>query len=276
MDSVQTIKRSLIQHGSHNDRIYVMRFDPVNSRDLLYELETLARKNRYGKIFAKIPADEWRAFEESDFQIEAVIPGLYKGIIDGLFVAKFFHATRRQELNPDILDRVRHWTQTASANFKKHDSRKLPEISTCRPSDAPEMSALYKQVFQTYPFPIGDPAYLQHMMNAGVPYYAIRESGRIAALAAAEIDGDHQNAEMTDFATLPKWRGQGFAGVLLNHMERSAGERGIKTVYTIARAASTGMNAVFQNRGYRYSGLLINNSQICGAIQSMTIWHKHL
>jgi putative beta-lysine N-acetyltransferase len=114
------------------------------------------------------------------------------------------------------------------------------------------------------------------MMNEGVPYYAIRESGRITALAAAEIDRDHQNAEMTDFATLPEWRGKGYAGVLLDHIERKAGEFGLKTVYTIARASSKGMNAVFQNRAYTFSGLLKNNSQICGAIQSMTIWYKHI
>jgi putative beta-lysine N-acetyltransferase len=138
------------------------------------------------------------------------------------------------------------------------------------------MSSLYKAVFQTYPFPIDDPAYLQHMMNQGMPYYAIRNDGHIAALAATEIDRAHQNAEMTDFATLPKWRGLGYAGVLLDHMEQRVNEVGIKTVYTIARVSSKGMNAVFQNRGYTYSGLLKNNSQICGAIQSMTIWHKHL
>ncbi len=276
MDVIQTIKGSIIQHGPYNDRIYVMRLGPGNSRSLLNKLESLVREKRYGKIFAKIPADAWPAFETSEFQIEATIPGLYNGMLDGLFVAKYFNAVRQQELDPHISDRILQWVQAAAVNRKDHDNRKLPEITNCDPTDTPEMSTIYKEVFQTYPFPIDDPAYLQHMMNDGVPYYAIRKFGRIAALAATEIDWDHKNAEMTDFATLPKWRSHGYAGVLLDHMEHQATRIGIKTVYTIARADSKGMNAVFQNRGYTYSGLLKNNSQICGLIQSMTIWHKHL
>ena len=114
------------------------------------------------------------------------------------------------------------------------------------------------------------------MMQEGVPYYCIRIEGRIAALAAAEIDLASKNAEMTDFATLPKWRGMGLAGMLLSHMDKKARELGLETAYTIARAGSHGMNFVFQNNGYNYAGLLKNNSQICGSIQSMTVWYKHL
>jgi len=276
MDRIQTINGSVIQHGPYNDRIYLMHLEPGDIHSLLHELEHLAHENRYGKIFAKVPADAWPVFETTGYQIEAVIPGLFNGIVDGFFVAKYRHTARQQELDPEIMDRVRQWTRTTLASPKNHESRNHPAITTCSPSDAPEMSALYKAVFQTYPFPIDDPVYLQAMMHKGVPYYAIRESGRIAALAAAEVDWNHQHAEMTDFATLPKWRGRGYAGLLLDHMEHQVTEMGLRTVYTIARAASQGMNAVFRNRGYAYSGLLKNNSQICGLIQSMTIWHKHL
>jgi len=276
MDTIQTIRGSMIQHGPHNDRIYLMRLAPGNDRSLIHELERLARQNRYGKIFAKIPADAWPTFEESDFQIEAVIPGLFNGKIDGFFIAKYCHAARQRDLDPANSDRTRQWAQAGSKNLKSYDNREFPEITSCALSDAPEMSAFYKEVFRTYPFPIDDPTYLQQMINQGVPYYAIRNAGRIAALAATEIDWDHENAEMTDFATLPNWRGHGYAGLLLDHMEHQATKSGLKTVYTIARAASRGMNHVFQNRGYTYSGLLKNNSQICGAIQSMTIWYKHL
>jgi hypothetical protein len=59
-------------------------------------------------------------------------------------------------------------------------------------------------------------------------------------------------------------------------MDKKTRKLGIKTAYTIARAASHGMNSVFKNGGYTYSGLLKNNSQICGSIQSMTVWYKHL
>ena len=138
------------------------------------------------------------------------------------------------------------------------------------------MSVIYRKVFKSYPFPIQKPTYLKRMMQEGVLYFCIRIEGRIAAIAAAEIDMVNQTAEMTDFATSPKFRGMGFAGMLLRHMDQQTGKLGIKTAYTIARAASHGMNSVFNNSGYNYAGLLENNSQICGRIQSMTVWYKHL
>jgi putative beta-lysine N-acetyltransferase len=138
------------------------------------------------------------------------------------------------------------------------------------------MSVIYQQVFKSYPFPIQKPIYLKRMMKKGVLYFCIRTESRIAAIAAVEIDLVNKNAEMTDFATLPKWRGMGFAGILLNHMDKKTRKLGIKTAYTIARAASHGMNSVFKNSRYNYAGLLKNNSQICGSIQSMTVWYKHI
>lgn len=154
----------------------------------------------------------------------------------------------------------------------------MPEdiIESCQPQDAADMSAVYRRVFRSYPFPIHQPAFLDRMMKAGHRYFCIRADGGIAALAAAEIDLPHRVAEMTDFATLPEWRGRGFAAGLLKHMHGQVRKAGIRTTYTIARAASRGMNSVFGNCGYRYAGLLKNNSQICGSIQSMTVWCQRL
>ena len=59
-------------------------------------------------------------------------------------------------------------------------------------------------------------------------------------------------------------------------MEKEVHAAGIKTAFTIARAASPGMNAVFRKHGYRYAGLLRNNTQIGGRLESMTVWYKPL
>ena len=138
------------------------------------------------------------------------------------------------------------------------------------------MSDIYHRVFRTYPFPIQKPAYLKRMMKEDVRYFCIRIDGRIVAIAAAEIDIRNENVEMTDFATMPEWRGMGLAEMLLRHMDRKMRDCGIKTAYTIARAASHGMNAVFRNKRYIYAGLLKNNTQISGQIESMTVWYKPL
>jgi hypothetical protein len=36
------------------------------------------------------------------------------------------------------------------------------------------------------------------------------------------------------------------------------------------------MNAVFRNKRYLYAGLLKNNTQISGQIESMAVWYKPL
>ena len=90
------------------------------------------------------------------------------------------------------------------------------------------------------------------------------------------MDAEHENAEMTDFATLPEFRAQGYAGILLKTMEEQMEKKGIKTVFTIARALSSGMNITFAKNGYTYGGRLVNNTNISGNIESMNIWYKKL
>ena len=276
MDLIENIQGSVIQHGSHNDRIYLMRLNSNDTDGLIANLDEMALKKGYGKIFAKIPAVKWNAFKSADYVKEAVVPGFFAGKIDGFFIAKYFSARRQKTQNVEKPFRLVKQAGEGSASNNHRTGRATQEVVSCKSSDAAEMSLIYQQVFKSYPFPIQKPTYLKRMMQEGVLYFCIRIEGRIAAIAAAEIDLASKNAEMTDFATLPKWRGMGFAGMLLSHMEKKARELAIKTAYTIARAASNGMNFVFQNSGYNCAGLLKNNSQICGSIQSMTVWYKHL
>jgi putative beta-lysine N-acetyltransferase len=251
----------------------------LNTRDvggLIAALDEMSLEKGYRKIFAKIPALEWKAFKSADYVKEAVVPGFFKGKTDGYFIAKYFPAGRKDVPNVEKYSNIVRQTVDGSASRRHRSDRVMREVVICKPSDAKEMSAFYRKVFKSYPFPIQNPKYLKRMMKEGVLYFCIRIEGRLAALAAAEVDLANQNAEMTDFATFPEWRGMGFAGLLLSFMDMRARELGLKTAYTIARAESPEMNFVFQNGGYIYAGLLTNNSQICGKIQSMTVWYKHL
>jgi putative beta-lysine N-acetyltransferase len=81
---------------------------------------------------------------------------------------------------------------------------------------------------------------------------------------------------MTDFATSAGHRGRGLGHALLGMLEEEASSRGLRTAYTIARASSVGMNIVFARRGYDFGGLLVNNTGICGAIESMNVWHRRI
>ena len=276
VDRIEKIEGSVIQHGPHNNRIYLMRLNPNATGSLITTLDEMALQKGYGKISAKIPASEWDAFNCADYATEAVVPGFFKGETDGCFMAKYFSAARKNAPNIEELARLVKQTGGGSPNNVDRSGKPRREVDVCKLSDAGDMSSLYRQVFKSYPFPIQQQTYLERMMKEGVRYFCIRVAGKIAALAAAEIDLASHNAEMTDFATLPQFRGQGLAGALLSHMEKKTRKIGIKTAYTIARAASRGMNAVFKNGEYTYAGILKNNSQICGSIQSMTVWYKHL
>ena len=53
-------------------------------------------------------------------------------------------------------------------------------------------------------------------------------------------------------------------------------QKNMRTAYTIARAISPGMNITFAKAGYKFSGTLINNTNISGGIESMNVWYKSL
>jgi putative beta-lysine N-acetyltransferase len=138
------------------------------------------------------------------------------------------------------------------------------------------MSRLYRQVFDSYPFPIHDPAFLSSAMAADTRFFCIREAGRIAALGSCEMDPENGTVEMTDFAVAPGHRGKGLAGRLLVHMESAMTCRRMRMAYTIARSASPAMNITFKKSGYRFAGALCNNTHIGGRIESMWVWYKSL
>lgn len=136
------------------------------------------------------------------------------------------------------------------------------------------MARIYREVFPSYPFPIHDPDYLLKTMLSHIKYFCIEKNGELLAVSSAEVNEEDANVEMTDFATLPGWRGNGFGQHLLANMENHMKKRNIKTAYTIARAVSLGMNIIFSKAGYQFGGRLKNNTNISGIIESMNVWSK--
>lgn len=268
-DRIETIHGSVVQHGRHNDRIYVMHLHGTGHERLIATLDRMAVENGYGKILAKIPATAWHAFQAAGYIREALVPGFFNGQIDGLFIAKFFSKNRERgarQPNLDLTDCTR----------EKQAPPAVPSVSinACAPADSAAMAAVYRQVFESYAFPIHRSEYIRHMMRKNAVYYCARIKNRMVALAAAEIDNANRCCEMTDFATLPDYRRMGLAAGLLDRLDDDALDRKMKTAYTIARADSFGMNRVFKNQEYRYAGCLTKNTQIGGRIRSMTVWYK--
>ncbi|MEJ2054291.1 MAG: putative beta-lysine N-acetyltransferase, partial [Calditrichaceae bacterium] len=139
-----------------------------------------------------------------------------------------------------------------------------------------DLAELYKAVFKTYPFPIFDKDFLKDTMLSHIVYFGIYDKHQLIAAASSEMDISSRNAEMTDFATLPDYRGHNLSVNLLKEMEAEMRLRKMITLYTIARSHSPGMNITFAKLNYIYSGTLVNNTNISGKIESMNIWYKSL
>lgn len=273
-DTLETIGHSKIQHGSENDRIYLMHLAAEDMPGILTRLDALADENRYGKIFAKVPASFTDSFVEQGYAVEARVPDFFGGTTEAVFLGKYFKPERSQEPKPDLVQDVLAAAQSKAGGETVEE---LPyKFRLATPQDAESIAAVYREVFATYPFPIHDPDYIAETMVSNFLYFTLWDDTDLVAVASCEMYPDEKNVEMTDFATLPKYRGKGTAVYLLERMEQVMAQHQLKTAYTIARAYSFGMNITFAKLGYVFGGTLTQNTNIAGSLESMNVWYKPL
>lgn len=274
-DVITSLNGATIQHGSYNQRIYLMDLGRADPGKLARKLICLAGEKGYSKIFAKVPDSQASPFLVSGFRLEAEIPFFYPG--EGArFLGYYLESKRRHEPDSESLDEL---VTKLVPRKQNRPAKPLPEkikIRRCTPEDAEAMAAIYRSVFPTYPFPIFDPQYLRQSMANQVDFFCVEQANRLLALSSMEKDGSAKNVEMTDFATPAKHRGKDFARHLLARMEREMLLKKYRLAYTIARAKSPAMNLTFARLGYVYAGRLANNTNISGKIESMNVWYKKI
>jgi len=276
-DKIEQLQESTIHHGKFNDRIYLMKLAPHNIPEIIPELDKLAKENGYTKIFAKIQPEALPHFISGRYSIEAFVPKFYKNNTDCLFVSKFNQKSRCQVSKNELDDfyRLLNSTEKSKRPIFKHSRKYL--LEELGHEDVEQITEIFKRVFKTYPFPVHNPRYIRKTMRGDkTQYFGVKDGGRLIGVSTAEIDLVNKNAEMTDFAVLPEYRGQNLAFRLLVKMEQEMKYSNIKTVYTIARLNEPGMSKTFLKSGFKYSGTLINNTNIGGSIESMNIFYKHL
>lgn len=275
-DVIERVGPALVQHGPLSDRVYLMKLGAADEvQGVVERLESLAQRRGYSKFFAKVPEEARNLFSARGFVEEARVPRMYRGRRAVSFMSRFYEEWREASRKPGLLDEVLRAARARQgegigAASASHAFRRLSD------DDAPFMAEIFSKVFASYPFPIHDPAYLRETMAENVAYHGAFEAGRLVAVASAEMDEAGLSVEMTDFATLPGQRGRGLAGALLARMEEDMAARGFLTAYTIARAASFGMNIAFARAGYRFAGRLTRNTNIAGNLECMNVWHKPL
>jgi len=277
-DKIEKIGKSSIQHGKFNDRIYLMKLHKDDCPDILDTLEKIARKNNYSKIFAKVQESLMSDFLNQDFTIEAKVPGFYNSAIDGLFLAKYYSEERKfiSDIDNNEIDNFIRVAKAKAGNKKVNPLDLNFYIKKLDAKDLVRLAKLYKIVFPTYPFPIHETDYLKKVLEDNVEFYGIINKKDSALIAASSVEkyNEYSNVEMTDFATHPDFLGRGLALHLLNVMEEEMSNQGFKTLYTIARSHSAGMNITFAKNDYIFAGTLMNNTNISGRIESMNVWYK--
>ncbi len=274
-DQLESVNGALAQHGKFNDRLYIMKLaNSGNVEETLGEVETIAKSNKYGKIFAKVSTPFAKYFSKENYDLEAKVPNLYNGQKDGYFFSKYLSKSRRNVDSRDIESVVNVATMKKKEPIE--DSSSTCIVEELKASDVEEIIGVYKSVFKTYPFPIFDVDFVKSSMQDNVRIFGVKSKGKIVAVSSCEIDFESENVEMTDFATLPEYRGKGLALKLLSIMDLKMKVEGIKTAYTIARSKSFGMNITFSRSDYSYAGTLKNNTNISGSIESMNVWYKRL
>ncbi|MDA3893593.1 MAG: putative beta-lysine N-acetyltransferase [Salinivirgaceae bacterium] len=273
-DTIETLKGgSIIQHGKHNDRIYLIKLnnDPLTA---LESLKVLANENKYAKIICKVPFEHVPLFFSDGFIMEATIPRFYKKDTNVFFMSKFMDSDRLMSLEKDSFNELNKLLVAKETNNVKA----MPKLKLRRldKTNIERIVEIYRDVFLSYPFPIHNPDYILKTMDNDVQYYGAEKGGNIIAIASCEIDFMEKNAEMTDFATDLAFLGNNLSFFLLKHMEDEMKKQGLKTLYTIARLKSIPMNKTFIRHNYTYSGTLIKNTNIAGTIESMNIYYKHI
>lgn len=273
-DKIEKLGNSIIQHGKHNNRIYGMKIDSRDMPGLISEFDELAELKGYTKIFIKCPARFLPDFIAEGYVVEGFIPLFFSKKTDCFFVSKFLDK-KRKTIPAEELRNFGSLLGT-SVNDSKNAIFKY-EIGRLAIEDSDAISKIFRQVFKTYPFPVHQPSYIKQTIQGNTTwYFGVKNGARLIGISSAELDLSSQNAEMTDFGVLPDYRGKNIAYRLLNRMEQEMKAIDIKTLYTIARLKEPGMNKTFLKSGYKYSGTLINNTNISGNTESMNLFYKQI
>ena len=281
-DTITTLGRSVIQLGPLNNRVYLMKLDTGDLPGIAPELEKLANANGLSKICVKVPQQAQTHFVNQGFDLEARIPAFFHGRKDGLYLAKFLHPARSQpdQMCPQPQTETCASMDLPNGHISKHNlPRALPAGMSIRKLGldmAEDIARIFARSFSAYPFPLHDLDYLQECMQTNLCFFGLEIEGQIAALASCEMEMTAGHVEMTDFITLPEYRGRGLATLILQAMEQDMKKRNYWTAFSIARAGSPGINSVFAGQGYAYRGRLVQNTRFNKTLEDMNVWSKRL
>ncbi|MFP3811643.1 putative beta-lysine N-acetyltransferase [Bacillus sp. FSL K6-2841] len=257
---------------SFNERI---RLDDYSGRvrDVIQSVLKEAADCKASKVIVKVRREHVPLFLEKGFRLEGVFSHYFFGS-DAYGMSLFLTEDR---MNSSYWLEEDEIVASIQAKVIKKDQGTWQDEYVMRkadPKDIHKLAKLYDTVFETYPTPMNESDYIQKVMEEGTIFYVVEHEGHIVSAASAEINAPYGHAELTDCATLPSYRKLGFMHHLILALEKELQSMHIYVFYSLARALSYGMNQVFYQLGYTYTGRFQNNCYIFDKMEDMNLWVK--
>ncbi|MED3563658.1 GNAT family N-acetyltransferase, partial [Bacillus xiapuensis] len=211
----ETASTIIIEENNFYLNVYV---DPFNKRIrvddyrgntslVLKQAEELVYQHNAEKLIIKGRLEDLRFFYEMGLQPEVILDGYFLGS-DAYFFSKFYTNDRKKNEHWLKEDEIIQNIYQLDKSVEKSYPPKEYELKKADESCAEQLSTLYRQVFEIYPTPLHDPEYVKKTMKEGTVYYVFFHDGKIVSAASAEMNLFYKNAELTDCATLPEYRGK--------------------------------------------------------------------
>lgn len=255
-----------------NSRLKILRCQSL-SPELLIKILDFAKEKRFGKVLSNCRIKDLKHFKDAGFSVEGLINAYFRGE-DAFCVSFFIDEKRASSWRKEEEDKIlKMCFERGRFSVPEKLDRKY-KMRNCVENDIPQMVKLFRAVFKTYPSPVFSTEYLKSVMNSKILFKAVFEGERMISMASADMDMENLNAEITDCATYPAYRGQGLLSYLIYELETDLRDRGFYTLYSLSRAINTGINMSLRKQGYNYGGRLVNNCNICGGFEDMNIWVK--
>ncbi|APQ16818.1 putative beta-lysine N-acetyltransferase [Maribacter hydrothermalis] len=274
---IENIGGALVYHGNMHKRIYFSENDNVDLDKLLLKMKDLAKKKQYEKILGKASEKGVNVLRSKGFTVEAKIPGLYNGTIDGYFLAEYTNEERHS--NDERISKTIATVKTiakaankanSDSHFQMPDELTINKLSTV---DFDTLEDLHKKAYKYHPHQIKNADYFSKLKDLNHQYYGLFQNGELLVSAILAVNSREYNVEIVDFVTHPDYRGQNLSYFLVQDIKKRMDKLGCKTIYTMVRSTSYGLNITFSKHGFILAGTLTNNCMVRDSMESMNVWY---
>lgn len=262
-----------VDHDNKRGKIiYINNISLITIKKIIYYLS----KQSIDKIICNCDIKSSKILVKAGFELEGKIEGYFKG--EDAFCMSYFISNERRICydfaNKNLIIKKCLEVKHSFANFRKTEFKYC--IRNATEDDIKEMINLFSTVFSTYPSHIYDEDFLKQTMKEKVLYKVAVHDGKIIGVASADMDKENLNAEITDCATHPDYRGKGILSSIIFSLESDLRKRDFITLYSLSRAINPSINFVLSKHNYEFSGRMVKNCNICGDFEDMNIWVKNI